>query len=531
MTVSAKQLLHLYDNGKISRRDLIKKASALGLAGIAPAGLLSTTAQAATPKKGGHFSAATVQGSSSDSLNTISLTSGMTAFTFYTMHSQLTEILPNGEVAPLLAESYEAGSDPSQWIFKLRKGVEFHNGKTVDADDVIQSINRHKGENSTSSMKDFAEEVESITKDDDHTLIFKLKKASVDFPVVLSSFVFSIHPHKNGEIESFETGCGSYILESFEAGQRSTFKRNPNFYLDDRAFVDTAEILTIADTTARQNAIITNAVDLIGDVEAKFADRLANLPDIEILELTGSQHYVFPMLVDKPPFDNPDVRMALKLAIDRQEVLDKIVGGHGTLGNDHPISPINRYYAADLEQRSYDPDKAKWHLKQAGLDNLKVKLSVSDGLYGGATDTVVLYSEQAKKAGIDIEINRVPADGYWSDVWLKHPWCASYWSGRPTEDWMFTQGYAAESSWNESAWKNERFNQLLSEARAELDETKRRDMYYEMQSLVRDDGGSVVHLFANHIHAYKDGNVGVPETVAGNWEFDGYKMIERWWKT
>ena len=93
---------------------------------------------------------------------------------------------------------------------------------------------------------------------------------------------------------------------------------------------------------------------------------------------------------------------------------------------------------------------------------------------------------------------------------------------------MFTQGYGAESSWNETFWKHDHFNELLAAARSELDEGKRRTMYHEMQKICRDEGGSVIHLFANHINGYSD-KVGVPDKIAGNWEFDGYKMVERWW--
>ena len=198
------------------------------------------------------------------------------------------------------------------------------------------------------------------------------------------------------------------------------------------------------------------------------------------------------------------------------------------MGNDHPISPNDRFYNAELPQRAYDPDKAKFHLKKAGMDSLQVKLSAADGLYSGAVDTVLLYAEHAKTAGIDITVNRVRSDVYWSDVWMKHPWAASYWSGRPTADWMFTQGYADDSSSNESYWKNGRFNELLKAAHSELDEAKRRAMYHGMQKLCHDDGGSVIHLFANHMMAHTD-KIGRPDKVAGNWEFDGYKMIERWW--
>lgn len=521
------KLVSCLHRGEISRRDFMQKAAAMGLAAAVPGALLSTDARAA-PKRGGHLRVATVQGSSTDKLDPTQLTSGHTNFLFSTIHSCLTEVRPDGQLAPLLAESFEPGKDASEWIFKLRKGVEFHNGKTLTADDVIASLERHRGEASASAMKSFMEDVVSITKDGDYVAKLKLKSASVDFPVILSASSLSILPSRDGKVEEFNIGNGAYILEEFEPGQFSKYRKNPNYFLDDRAFVDTAELLTIADSTARQNALVTGVVDIIGDVESSTADLLARNKKLTVLDVTSTQHYTFPMRTDLAPFDNNHVRMALKLSIDRQEVLEKVLNGHGSLGNDHPISTANRYHNGDLEQRAYDPEKAKWHLKQAGMSSLKVELSASDGLYAGAVDTAVLFSEHAKKSGIELVPKRVPDDGYWSDVWLKHPWCASYWSGRPTEDWMFTQGYSATSNWNETYWKNDRFNELLVAARAEQDDSLRREMYYEMQAITRDDCGSVIHVFANHISAYTD-KVGAPETVAGNWEFDGYKLIERWW--
>ncbi len=521
---------HLYNfsHRKVSRRKFLQASGALGVAGAAPQLLIGSTAHAAAPVRGGHLRVATVQGSSTDALDPIRLTSGHSNFMFSTMHNALTEVAPNGQLIPLVAESFETGADLSEWIFTLRQDVTFHNGKTVTADDVIVSLDRHRGDDSESSMKSFMTDIESITKDGDRVVKFKLMNPSLDFPVILSTSVLSILPSKDGQIESFEVGCGAYRLESFEPGQYSRYVRNENDFRSDRGWADTAELLTIADSTARQNALITDAVDVIGDVDATTAGLLSRNGDIEILDITSTQHYTFPMRTDLAPFDNNDVRMALKLSIDREVVLDTILSGYGSLGNDHPISPANRYYNPELEQRVYDPEKAKWHLKQAGMENLEVKLSASDSLYAGCVDTVVLFSEHAKASGINLIPNQVPDDGYWSDVWLKHPWCASYWSGRPTEDWMFTQGYSATSNWNESYWQNERFNELLLAARAEVDEDKRRQMYWEMQAITRDDCGSVIHAFANHISAHSS-KVGVPDQVAGNWEFDGYKMIERWW--
>ncbi|MFQ5783995.1 MAG: ABC transporter substrate-binding protein, partial [Alphaproteobacteria bacterium] len=249
--------------------------------------------------------------------------------------------------------------------------------------------------------------------------------------------------------------------------------------------------------------------------------------DVRIEETSGTAHYTVPMRTDTPPFDNNHVRMALKLAVDRDALLKSVLRGHGVIGNDHPIGLSNRYHADNLPQRKYDPDKAKWHLKQAGLSSLSVDLSAADAAFGGAVDAAVLYKEHAAKAGITINVIREPNDGYWSNVWMKKPWCMCYWGGRPTEDWMFSTAYAAGAPWNDTFWKNDRFNKLLLEARSELDEAKRRAMYVEMQSIVRDDGGVVVPMFNNYVFAMRQ-NV-QHGTMAANWGMDGNKGMERWW--
>ena len=220
--------------GEISRREFIQRAGALGLASAIPGALISNNAIAA-PKRGGHLRVATVQGSSADQLNPNQLTSGHTNFLFSTIHSCLTEVAPDGNLVPLLAESFETGNDPSEWIFKLRQGVEFHNGKTVTPEDVIVSLERHRGDESDSAMKSFMEEVVEITRDGPNSVKMKLKSASVDFPVILSASSLSILPSRDGKVEQFDIGCGAYKLDAFEPGQFSRYTRNPNYYMSDRA--------------------------------------------------------------------------------------------------------------------------------------------------------------------------------------------------------------------------------------------------------------------------------------------------------
>ncbi len=230
---------------------------------------------------------------------------------------------------------------------------------------------------------------------------------------------------------------------------------------------------------------------------------------------------------DTPPFDNNDVRLALKYGVDREKLLQTVLRGHGRVGNDHPISVSNRYHAGELPQRVYDVDKAKFHLKKAGLTTVQVSLSAADAAFAGAVDAAVLYKEHARKAGIEINVIREPNDGYWSAVWMKKPWAAVYWGGRPTEDWMFSTAYAAGAAWNDTFWKHERFNKLLIEARAVLDQTKRREMYVEMQRIVSDEGGVVVPMFNNYVFATSAKIAHGP--MQGNWDLDGGKFMERWW--
>ncbi|MFQ5770240.1 MAG: hypothetical protein ACE5HX_06870 [bacterium] len=161
------------------------------------------------------------------------------------------------------------------------------------------------------------------------------------------------------------------------------------------------------------------------------------------------------------------------------------------------------------------------------MSSLKVDLHAADAAFLGAVDTAILYSEHAAKAGIEMRVVRVPSDGYWSNVWMKVPWCMSYWSGRATEDWMFSTAYAKDAAWNESHWNHDRFNELLKSARGELDQTKRRNMYVEMQRIVRDEGGEVIPMFSNYVFAIADKvKHGL---LASDWDLDGIRAMERWW--
>jgi len=523
-----KDLETLLEHGKISRREFLARASALGIAATLSPALFSMPASAATPKKGGRFRMGVGGGSTTDTLDPATITDAFCQNLNWQIRNSLVEVDYKGNPLPELAERFESSPDAVQWTFTLRKGIEFHNGKTLDADDVIDSLNHHRGKDSKSAAKSLLEPVKEIKKDGSDTVVFVLEGGNADFPFILADYHLTIQPAgtKGAEFEK-GVGTGAFQLVSFEPGVRAFVKRNPNYWKQGRGHFDEVETLGIADFNARTNALKTGQVDFINRCELKTVHLLQRAPNLQIIRTTGTRHYTMPMRCDVAPYDNNDVRLALKYAVDREQMVKLILRGYGKIGNDHPIGPSQQFFASELPQRHYDPEKAKYHLKKSGIGNHVFKLHTADAAFGGAIDAAVLYKETAAKADISIEVVREPNDGYWSNVWMKKPWCTCFWSGRPTADWMFSTAYAADAPWNDTFWKNDRFNTLLKEARAELDTNKRREMYVEMQKIVRDDGGVVVPMYADYVAAASK-KVKF-ENVAGNWPMDGHKNTERWW--
>lgn len=519
-------LKHLYTTGRIGRRDFLRGAAAIGVLGAATT-VVAGSARAAGPKKGGHFKMAVGHGSTTDSLDPTTWENGFMLLVGFAFANYLTEVSNTGELIGELAESWEGGAGATTWSFKLRKGVQFHNGKALTGQDVIDSFNLHRGEDSKSPAKPLLSAVTDIVVDGDN-VVFTLSAGNADFPFVVSDYHIPILPSNgDGTVDMSGIGTGPYVVKQWEPGVRFTVERNPNYWKDGKAHFDSAELLAVVDVAARTNALTTGEVHMMDRCDLKTVHLLKRNRNLTVTQVTGTRHYTFPMHTNTAPFDNVDVRLALKYALNREEMVQKILRGYGALGNDTPIAPATSFYTS-LEQRAYDPEKAKFHLKKAGAEGLTVDLSAADAAFPGAVDAAVLYKEHAEKAGININVIREPNDGYWSNVWMKKPWSACYWGGRPTADWMFATAYEAGVSWNDTFWDNKRFNELLVQARVELDQGKRQDMYTEMQQICRDDGGVVVPMFADYVGAYSN-ELANEGAVAGNWDNDGSKVLERWW--
>lgn len=516
-----------------SRRGFLAGSTALAVSAANPSSLFTNEALANPPRRGGRFRLGLHGGNTLENLDPANVASlSDINISFGQIRNCLTEVAPDGGLIGELAESWAPSSDAATWTFQLRKGIEFHNGKTLDAEDVVASLNHHRGESVRSRAKQVLLPVASVTTDGKHGVVINLHRGNADLPYLLSDFHLSICPAKpNGKIDwRSGVGTGGYVLQSFEPGVRALTVRNPNYWKQDRAHFDEVETSNMGTSLGQYSNLLTGVIDALAPIDPKGLHYLNRLSGIRVVRTTGNHHITLPMRTDTEPYDHKDVRLALKYAVDREAWLDVILNGQGELGNDHPIGPANRFRATadELPQRTYDPEKSKYHLREAGYDSIDLKIHLSQAAFVGAHSAGELLSESAKTAGINISAINESSENYWYNVWLRKPWCGSNWAGRPTEDWMFRTAYATGAVWNETKWSNGEFMKLLDLALVELDEAKRRELYVELQRIVHDDGGAIMPLFQSDIHALNE-TLGTPSTWGNNLPLDGHKCAERWW--
>ncbi|MBY5990175.1 ABC transporter substrate-binding protein [Roseovarius atlanticus] len=514
--------------GKISRRSFMHYAAAAGLTTTAATGLWTGAAKA-QPAKGGTFRLGMHDGNTSDSHDPGTYVTFSMIQVAHTYRSYLTLIEPDGSLGPDVASEWSASPDAKEWTYKINENATFHSGPKVTAKDVIASMNHHRGDDTTSAAKALLSDVQDITDNGDNSVTFVLGTGNADLPWLMTDYHLAIVPANEDGTANWQSGdgCGPYKMEEAEFGVRYSLTRHEGWHLEG-AYFDDLQLIVLNDPNARQTALVTGDVDAVTQLELKTLALLQRDPNIEIDDVPSAAAITLPMLCDTAPFDNVDVRNALKLSMNRDELIEKITFGAATKANDFHHSPAMPYYPEGIEQREYDPDQAKSLLKKAGAEGLTVNLSVADSVFSGAVDMCVLYAEHAKAAGITINVNREPNDGYYSDVWLKKPWCAVQWGARPTPDVMYSLAYKSDAAWNESRWQNERFNELLLQAKAELDDEKRAEMYREMAILAKDDGGTVIPFFPNFVYARRK-NVQHGPDLAPSWQMDGARACSRWW--
>jgi peptide/nickel transport system substrate-binding protein len=486
------------------RRDVLAMLMAGGmqatLAGTVAT--LATTAHAQTPRKGGRIRVAGTASGVNDTLDPAKQSNHTDYCRGYMFYNGLTSLDGTLTPQPSLAEEF-ATKDAQTWVFKLRKGVTFHDGKPLTPADVVFSMMRHKDAATASKAKVLADQIEAATATGPNEVTFRLTSPNADLPVILGSYHF--HIVKEGTTDfAAGIGTGPYKVKEFKPGVRSIAVRNENYWKPNRPYLDEIEFVGITDESARVNALLAGQADLISAVDPRSVERVKATGKHGIFETKSVSYTDLIMRLDRTPGNNPDFVLAMKHLFNREQMLKSILLGHGVAANDQPIAATNRFHFKGLAQRPHDPEKAKWHLKKANLGSTPIPV-VASPVAISSVEMALVLQQAARQIGLNLDVKRMPADGYWSTHWMKHPVGFGNVNARPSADLAFTLFFKSDAPWNEAGWKNEKFDQLLVAARGETDPTRRAQMYADMQVMIHNDGGIGVPMFISSIdgHASK----------------------------
>lgn len=491
-------LAALVARGKMDRRSFLGRAALLGASALA-SGMLAHAARAAGPVMGGTMRVGLGGGQTTDTLDPALAASEGPNTLMAQFGEKLLEVDAKGELVSRLATEFGSSKDAKTWTFKFREGVTFHNGKPLTASDVVETMKRHADSKGNSAALGLMAGITRMSASGNE-FVAELRDPNADFPYIMADYHLIIQPNGGRANPADGIAAGPYKVVSQQPGVHYVFEKYADYWDESRGHASTLDVTIINDDTARVAAVQAGQVDMINRVAPKVAALLARTKTVVVQSVPSRGHYVLVMRTNAQPFDNNDLRLALKYGIDRQSLLERVLLGHGTLGNDIPVNKFYPLFAGDLEQRAYDPDKASFHFKKSGHQG-PIVIETSEVAFPGAVDACQLFQQSAAAAGIPLEIKRSPGDGYWTDVWNKKPFCASYWNGRPTQDMQYSTIYITGAAWNESAYSNPEFDRTVVLARGELDAEKRIELYRKLALIIRDEGGTIVPMFSNFIDA------------------------------
>jgi peptide/nickel transport system substrate-binding protein len=484
---------------------------ALGTAGLvtacsSPSSAASPAAAAGTasPRRGGTLRAGISGGSSADTLDPLNAITNADFARINNLFEPLVGLNPAAQPELVLADELVPNASATQWTLRLKKGITFHNGKDLTADDVIYTfrtiLNPKAPAAAAAGLKSI--DAAGLAKLDTHTVRipcmtpFGTLHQALAIPGYSDIIPVGFNPKA-------PAGTGPFKLVSFTPGTQSTFTRYSGYWQPGLPYLDDVVITDYSDESSQVNALLAGQVDVVNLLSADVISVVQSQSNKKILISDGGGWNPFTMRVDTPPFKDQRVRQAMRLAVDRKQMMELIFGGHGTLGND--IFGIwAPEYDHSLPQREQDIGQAKALLKAAGAEGLTVELVTAD-IAAGTVKAAQVLAQQAALAGIKVNIRQVTVSEFYGKNYLKWVFAQDYW---------YYNFYVPQVSlatlpaapFNETHFNNSRYNMLYSEATATIDPARRIELAHEMQQIDYSAGGYIIPFFPPVIDGY-GGNV------------------------
>ncbi len=506
----------------LSRRDFVKTAVtgslALGTAGLVGACGSSgrspspAVAGGGKPKNGGTLRAGITGGSSSDTLDPLNAITNADFSRINNLFEPIVGMTPDAQTVLVLAEELTPNSTATQWTLRLRQGITFHNGKDLTADDIIYTFRTILNPKAPAAAAAGLSSIDAaaMTKLDKHTVRIPCKT-----PFGILNQALAIPTYSDiipvGFNPKAPVGTGPFKLKSFTPGTQSTFARYDGYWQRGLPYLDEVVITDYSDETSQVNALLAGQVDVVNLLSADVISEVQGQGK-KILISAGGGWNPFTMRVDSSPFSDPRVRQAMRLVVDRKQMLDLVFGGHGTLGNDL-FGIWAPEYNHSLPQRQQDIGQAKSLLKAAGHAGLTTQLVTAD-IAAGTVKGAQVLAQQASLAGIKINVRQVTVSEFYGSSYLKWVFAQDYW---------YYNFYVPQVSlatlpaapFNETHFNNPRYNSLYREAIATVDAAKRTQLAHEMQQIDYTDGGYIIPFFPPVIDGYGANVRGLVPSKAG----------------
>jgi peptide/nickel transport system substrate-binding protein len=517
---------------RFTRRQVVKGAVAAGAA-VSLGGLLtacgssgtstaSTSASAVgSPKMGGTVRAGLIGGSSSNTTDpTIEVTESDAAREVM-CYEALVLIKADGALDMLLAESMTPNADATEWTIRLKPGITWHNGKDFTADDVIYTFNfiaknKKNGANFLSLV-----DLPAMKKLDKLTLKVPMKVPYSTFIQVQPTWFLPI-VYDGFDPKNKPNGTGPFKITSFSP-QQTVLERNPNYWQSPKPYLDKVVIIEYADETSMTNSLLGGQVDTISLLSSDQIPTLQGQGK-KILISPGGGMNPFTMNTQAAPFNDVRVRQAMRLLVDRKQMLDLVFKGNGTIGND-VTSIWDPAYDRSIPQREQDIAQAKSLLKAAGQEGLTVELVTAE-IAMGVTNTAQVFAQQAKAAGVTVNLRKTTVTDFYGPQFLKYPFGFDYWGFQYYLPQVASE-LQPDSPYPESHWNDPQSNKLFKEALATTDEAKRAEIAHEMQKIDHDRGGLIIPYFPPVVDAYNPNLQGVvPSKIGASW--NNFDFMSYW---
>ncbi len=416
------------------------------------------------------------------------------------LYEPLLRFTPDYQIEPGLAEERSYNADATEWTFRIRQGVTFHDGRDLTAQDVKASIERMADpKNPAPYLSDVAPIIDlaACRALDKHTYRLVLKEPHAILDQLLAQYSLGIVP-ADFDLNK-PVGTGPFSFDKFVPGSRSRFLRYADYW-DGPAFVDSLAIIDFTDDAAKVNALLAGQVQTVDNLPAYLANTIDEQGANTLVSESGGW-VPFTMRVDQKPFADVRVRQAMRLLVDRQQMIDQALSGFGRLGNDlyGPFDPD--YLGNELPQRRQDVDQARALLKAAGYDGLQVDLTTSTAVGTGGVESANLFVQQAALAGVQVRVNKVDSSVFYGSQYLSWLFAQDFWSTRL----YLSQAIACAlptSPYNETHFSDPRFADLIGAARRSTDPARRRTLMQDAQRIEYETGGFIIWAFANQVDGY-----------------------------